>query len=242
MAITVKEIVQDIVSEFPADGEIDVEHVMEFNDGIERIDVVNAMKALEFEGQGILWKGRRGKKTRFIKGAKRTIVEIDKEDLQQFEEHMDTMAKGDTILVSFDECEKRLKDDPELKEELEKYRGQKDVSFFFGKTTSAVDALKHLQHENRGTFIIGRRGKFSRFIVGMSKQDLIAKPKGLILTNIEEEQKPVRYDIKNNVIFKTYDGQFISIKDAINELGTEISEELIAKELDDCGFFVNIKM
>jgi hypothetical protein len=249
MAITVRQVVEEIVRAFPDNGEVDVDLIESAkNFEIDRIDIVAALKEMEEEGLGVFWKGRRGRKTRFIKGAKRIPADIDQLALSLLREEVLTKPKDYIILVSFDECAEKLStmdssDCEDILIDLDQYKDRIDaVHFFGGKVTKAVDALKALQDEGLGVFCIGRRGKFSRFICGTNKEEMKNKPKGIALKTsvIEKDSNIKSFNVINGVIFKALEGngKFPTIKEAIDVARIEnISLDIISAEVDKYGYF-----
>ena len=242
MAITVKEIVSEIVSAFPENGEVEVDLIEKAkNYEIDRIDIVAALKEMEAEGYGVFWKGRRGKKTRFIKGAKRVPASVDQIALGLLRDEVSTKPKDHVILVSLDECIEKAEDDEDSLKELEQYKCHVDAAHFFGgKVAKAVDALKVLQDEGLGVFIIGRRGKLSRFVCGITKDEMKNKPKGIMLKAaiVEKVTDTKSFNVINGVIFKAPDGKYPTIKDAMEGANIEnISVDIISAEVDKYGYF-----
>lgn len=237
MPITVKQIVGEIVASFKG-SEIEVEYIEKAkNDEIERSQIVNALKELEADGLGVFMVGRRKKSSRFIKGVKRAQNIINKDSLDKLREEINKLSQGDVMLASFNDAKERANEDQLA--ELEDYKDKICASQFFNDNTAkAVDALKLLQEEGLGSFVIGRRGKFSRFVKGVSKDELQTRPKGLIPVEdfIIEERNP-KYNVIHNLILRTYDsGEFDNLHEAMNKLNIEDSQE-VESSINKLGYY-----
>lgn len=237
--ITVKQIVEDIVSNFENKSEIEVQYIVELNENkIDRGDIVRAFQQMEDEGLGVFMKGRRGKPSRFVKGMTRTKNHINKEFLDNLREEVIKLNNGEVMLASFTDCEEKA-DTREQLLELESFQNKCHAAQFFDDNTAkAVDALKVLQQEGLGSFIIGRRGKFSRFVKGVSKDELQARPKGLVPKeeSIIEERDP-KYEVVNNIILRTFDeGEFDNLNDAMNKINVNDFDE-VNNSINKLGYF-----
>jgi len=239
--VTVKQIVEDIVDKFNNKAEIEVQHIFELNGNkIDRADIVKAFQQMEEEGIGTFMKGRRGKPSRFIKGMARTKNNINKESLNNLKEELKKLNTGEAMLVSFIDCKEKSNTEEQLCD-LESFEEKPCAAQFFDNNIiKTVDALKMLQQEGFGSFIIGRRGKFSRFVKGVSKEELQTRPKGLVPKEdlIIEEREP-KYEIINNIILRTFDdGKFDNLNDAMNEINVDDFEK-VKNSINELGYFVS---
>jgi hypothetical protein len=236
MAITVREIVEGIINE-NENTEVDVDFLEEVTEKIDRVDIVEALKQMEDEGLGIFMKGRRGKKSRFVKGVQRAKNILNKESLDNLREAIKNLNDQDVMLASFPDCEEKATEDQI--DELGEYRGKPYASQFFNDNTSkAVEALKLLQREGLGSFLIGRRGKFSRFVKGVSKDELQNRPKGIIPKESIVEERDPKYMVVHNIILKNYDeGEFDSLPEAMNSLGVD-DESLVKESINKLGYYI----
>jgi len=247
----VKNIIEQIIDKFPNNSTITVEQIIEISNGeIDRIDIVNVFSCMEEEELGVFWRGRRGKQSRFVKGARRVSPAVNKVQLDNLREYIKTkVEKGNAVLVSYEDCFEKAGDDPDLASELEQYKDHVDGAWFFGgKISKAVDALKILQEEGLGTFVIGRRGKFSRFIYGVSKEELKAKPKGMILSNdIENVEKPVSinveyenpgYNIVRGLILPAkFSGNYKTLGEVIEAANISVDIEEVAEQIKKNNYY-----
>jgi len=237
--VTVKQIVEEIVAGFDNKSEIEVQYIVDLNeDKIDRADIVKAFQQMEEEGVGTFMKGRRGKPSRFVKGMTRAKNPINKESLDRLREEIDKLNQGEVMLASFTDCEEKAETE-EQKYELEEFENKPHAAQFFdGNTAKAVDALKVLQKEGLGSFIIGRRGKFSRFVKGVSKDELQARPKGLVPKeeSVIEERDP-KYEVVHNIILRTFDeGTYDNLHDAMIEANVD-DVEAVKNSILELGYF-----
>jgi hypothetical protein len=237
--VTVKQIVEGIIAEFENKAEIEVQYIVEMNEEkIDRSDIVKAFQQMEEEGVGTFMKGRRGKPSRFVKGMTRAKNPINKEALDALREEIQKLNHGDAMLASLIDCEEKAETEEQLCE-LEEFKGKSHAAQFFDDNTAkAVDALKILQKEGLGSFIIGRRGKFSRFIKGVSKDELQSRPKGLVPKeeSIIEERDP-KYEVVRNIILRTFDeGKFDNLHDAMIEADVDDLEK-VKDSIQRLGYF-----
>jgi len=234
MTITVKQIVVDIIDNIPNKSEIEVDNLIEIkNNEIDRVDIIRALQEMEKEELGVFIKGRRGKKSRFVKGMVRTFTPISEESLSLLKEEVSQLNQGDVMLASLSYCKKNASE--EQLTELKEFEDKADASKFFNDNIlKAIDALKILETKNFGTFIIGRRGKFSRFIKGISKDELQNRPKGLAVS----EEKIIKYSIISNVILRTFDeGQFDNLHDAMVTLNVD-DVDAVQKSIKVLGYYI----
>ncbi|MFZ4768636.1 MAG: hypothetical protein ACOYLO_00550 [Ferruginibacter sp.] len=186
-----------------------------------RIDVLMALRMLEQEKLGVLAVGRRGKKTRFIKGAIRVKSNIDENKLNNLKEVIGSMIDNQILL---------LEEDGNLTiDTVQVYTGD--------KRTTTIDYLKTLEEEGLGTFIIGRRGGMSRFIKGAAKNS--AKNKTFVIAApIEQVQKT--FNIINDVIFQHENGKYQTISEILEATGFIYDQEkiqIIQTDLDKLGYY-----
>lgn len=170
---TVKEIIEKVIMSSPED-DVEVDTIIEQFPEFDRIDIVSAMKMLELEKVGVLIVGRRKKKSRFRRGYMRLPTNLDKESLELLRNCILTLDKGTEFPLDGSGSFSR-----------------NATEFFHGNKNHAVEALKLLETEGLGVFLIGRRKLFSRFIKGICRDDLLNKTKTTTLVKIVKETSNV---------------------------------------------------
>jgi hypothetical protein len=225
--ITVKSIVEKVIQESKSE-DIEIDSVLDQYPDFDRVDVVNAMKALQHENLGVLVVGRRNKKTRFRKGYMRVPVGLNQSNLDQLRNCLSTLKHGTEF-------------------PLEDGHGstQNATEFFQGNKNHALEALKQLESEGLGLFLIGRRGGYSRFVVGLSREEFSNKAKTSLVKmvpikndNVVElhtvEQKTsldktnnVKYTVVSGIMFKSEEADeegYASVKEALDSVGCEVDD------------------
>ena len=238
MANEVKSMVEEIVEAYNSGAQIEVDVFADAfrADGkkIDHIDILNSLKALEKEGKGVLYLGRRKKKTRFIKGASRpnpaNLVGEDKvKSLYEF-----MMTQGVNAEIKVD-----------------------DILEMFTTRTEAINALKYMESQNVGIFLIGRRGADSRFIIGTTREAFQQKARGIIMPSVDPLPAPQngpfaanpifppiranvpvedKYNFANNIIFKVPNGH--SLDELVEIWGLNIDLDKVKTDLASSGFYV----
>ncbi len=204
--------VKSIISEFiktSTSSEISVEDLLENFPQFTRVDTINVLKQLELDGNGALCVGRRGKSTRFMKNAHRIKVSIDEKVMQSLRDEINSMTTNDFISV---------------KDASEKY--------FSNNLNLTIEALKEIEAEGLGIFLIGRRGAVSRFIVGASREKIVKEPKVRNIPVQVETVPPqieVKYKLVNGIIINA-----VGCDDGFDQLEALISaENLSIENLDE---------
>lgn len=228
MANEVKDLIKDFVLGSDKE-EITVSEIFEqfpdFDPERNRVDVLRSLRALEIEEKGVLAVGRRGRSTRFIKNATRIRTNIPKE-------MMETMS----VII------KNMKDDELL---LFQKNGDltidNNIVYHADNRAQVIECLKDFAENEHGRFIIGRRGGLTRFqkkvleVKPEAKEEAIIEETEIIEELIEPKQDIVKYNIINNILFKTTDGQFSSIEEALKGNGN-FDATKIKQELDKFGY------
>ena len=248
MTTTVKEIVEKLIASSSED-DIEVNTIENKFPEFDRVDIVNAMKALEVEKVGVLIVGRRNKKTRFRRGYMRLPSELNKNSVEQLKNHVLSLSRGTEFLL-----------------ESEDDSQQTASRFFLGNKNHAVEALKSLESEGLGVFLIGRRGSVSRFVVGVCRDDLLNKTKTTLVkiskqtNNVIDihastqeqkqeivpaqenvnEQSSSRYTVISGIMFKSDledDDGFASVEEALEQSGySNIDMNKLYNDLNENGF------
>lgn len=224
MTTTVKEIVEKLIMSTPTD-DIEVDTIENQFPEFDRVDIVSAMKILESEKVGVLIVGRRNKKTRFRRGYMRLPTGINKCSLEQLRNCVSVLNRGTEF-------------------PLDSTGGsqQNATEFFVGNKNHAIEALKTLESEGLGVFLIGRRGSFSRFVVGVCRDDLINKTKTTLVKIPKQSYNVI--DIHSNVQEQIQEENLVqehvnvkSIEEDSNSRYTIISGIMFKSDLeDDDGF------
>ena len=250
MANEVRQMVKDLVLATQKE-ELTVDDIFaiytDFDPERNRIDVLSALRGLEVEGLGVLAVGRRGKFTRFIKGAKRIRSNIN----------ADIQSSINNIITN-------MQDSKELV--LEK-NGDSTIDgvviYHNDNRSQVIECVKDFEQKEMGVFIIGRRGGQSRFIKGVKRAEIIKhksekvqpKPQPSIIINsimdkcdlqkvptIPKTEVPTRYNIINNVVFKCAEGGFGTIEELIkqNNIAEKFEPKTIEENLEKFGYFSTI--
>jgi len=241
--ITVKSIVEKLIQESKSD-DVEVDSVMEQYPEFDRVDIVNAMKALQQDNLGVLVVGRRNKKTRFRKGYMRVPVGLNQTSLDQLRNCISTLKHATEF-------------------PLEDGHGsvQNATEFFQGNKNHALEALKQLESEGLGLFLIGRRGGHSRFIVGLSREEFANKVKTSLVkitpknTNVVElhtavnegkveyktlDKDSVKYTIVSGIMFKSEEADdegYSSVQEALDSVGYKVDDvQKLCEALDADDF------
>ena len=251
---TVKEIVEQVIISSTED-DIEVNTIENLHPEFDRVDIVNAMKALEVEKVGVLIVGRRNKKTRFRRGYMRLPTELNKNSVEQLKNCILTLDRGSEFPLDSTDGNQ-----------------QNATRFFNGNKNHAVEALKALEAEGLGVFLIGRRGGLSRFVVGVCRDDLLNKTKSTLVkisnitsnvidihtsaqvqkTEILEQELPShqdklneaqdgsRYNVISGIMFKSDladDEGFSSVEDALEQSGyLNMDLNKLYRDLNENGF------
>jgi len=219
MANEVRTLVEEIIEAYPVGAQIpvdDIEDSLRANGkDIEHADIYNALREIQnTTDKGVLVLGRRQKPTRFCKGFMRVSPTLNQTDL--------TTLRADIMAVE------KGKDYPLDKAEA-----------IFNDRAKAIEALRSLETEGLGVFLIGRRGGTSRFTVGISRDEMSNKSKAVImpshklaspktgpfadpptLSNEASNPKPeLKYQYMNNLIFKTPFGSHDTIESVLEMIG-----------------------
>lgn len=210
MAGEVKQMILAYINDY-SDIEVPIDEIIEeFGTKLTRIDVLAALRELENDKIGVLAVGRRGKQTRFIKGATRVRAQINESAMTNLRETVDGLKNGEILSL-------------ETAEEL------------FDNKNQTLDALKILQEEGVGRFYIGRRGGESRFVKGVnsgannnggilkSKMFVVGQQSSGGSTQMPPQvtNKSEQFVVYNNILIKTHNIKhtaFNSLKDAIGSL------------------------
>jgi len=188
-----------------------------------RTDVLLALRQLEAEGLGVLAVGRRGKPTRFIRGAVRVDININAAIQEKIKKIVSVMEVGKTLVLEND--------------------GNLTIDNFLvaveTNRVQVIECLKLFQKENLGLFIIGRKGGKSRFL----KKEAI--PEEPVLQTEENNESDITYNVINNVLFKSayIKTGYPSIEAADAELNLHelFDMELLKSNLSEFGYFSLIK-
>ena len=238
MANEVKMMVEEIIEAYNTGAQIEVNVFAEaFQAGgkdIDHIDILNALKAMESEGKGVLYLGRRKKPTRFIKGASRpnpaTLVNEDK--ITALYNFMKSQSANAEIKVN-------------------------DIENRFSTRTEAINALKYMESQNVGIFLIGRRGAESRFVIGTTREAFQQKARGIIMPSVDplpspqtgpfttnpvfpQTYKPTpvedKYNFANNVIFKCATGH--TLEEIVEIWQLNIDLDMLKTTMESSSFYV----
>ncbi len=218
MSGEVKKIISDIIMQ-SEDNEITLASIQEMHKDIDKVDIIAVLRELEQENLGVLAVGRRGHPTRFLKGHERVIGNVPPNQLEAFRNKINEMQNNETIEVT------------------------EALDLFSNKKTVVIDAMKVLEKEGLGLFLIGRRGSKSRFVKGKS----IIRNK--IFFPASEKQNPVsqtkqttsssvKYNVANNLLFgmSGISGGFDSIEEALQAEGISADADTVKQELSKAGF------
>lgn len=236
MSITVKQIVEKYVSQSTKE-DIEIEEILEAHPEFSRLDVVNSLKALESEKVGVLVVGRRQKRTRFRKGYMRAPLSLN-------ENYMNNLRNE---VLSLD-------DGTELFLENTQNSSTYAVKFFHGNKNQTVEALKQLEQEGLGVFLIGRRGSYSRFVKGLSREEFLAKttksnlikiptqPVVVEIPKVEKKTVIQKYTVVSGIVFKSdpedTDDGFDTLEEALNSVDYYTNDfDKIQTDLDNNGFY-----
>ena len=161
MANEVRVLVEDLISAYPEGAQIPIDDVEEAlrasGKNIDRADIYNALKEIQnTTNAGVLVLGRRQKPTRFCKGYIRTTQKLDETAMNTLKTEMSNIQKGNEMPLD-------------------------KVETIFGDRSKAIEALRVMENDGLGVFLIGRRGGSSRFVVGVCRDELTAKSKAVII-------------------------------------------------------------
>jgi len=227
MANEVKRMVEEFIKSTDQ-VEISVDDILEqypeFDPDRNRVDILAALRMLENDKLGALAVGRRGKKTRFIKGAMRIKSSIDENRFNILKSIIENMSDQQELVL-------------EANDSLTIHGG---VVYDNDKRMRVIDYLKTFEENGLGVFIIGRRGGMSRFIKGGTRNSI--KNKTFV---IEEQVEPIqnfskKYNLVNDVIFQHENGKYNSINDVLNAAGVMCNDEEkngVQKELEALGYY-----
>lgn len=195
---------------FEAYGDLDVER--------NRVDVLSALRELEHEKIGVLAVGRRGHPTRFIKGAIRAKSNVDAKKQEDITNIVKTMD-ADKALVIQKNGNLTIDD---------------NVVFHNENRNEIIEILKTLTENGFGTFVIGRRGGQSRFIKKSKEAEAIDKK----VVEDKEIDNSIKFNVINNVLFKTTNEGFSSIKEALENKSILIDDLFkIEEQINKFGYF-----
>jgi len=262
MANEVKNIIQELVQN-AVESEISVEFVEEHFPEFDRVDIVAALRQMEGDGLGVLAVGRRGKKTRFIKGGERIIGDLDVQKLEMLKGFIASMQDNEELVL-----DKRDKETVLTVNGIELYTDK--------NRTWIIDYLRILEQIGLGMFLIGRRSGKSRFIKGASRKDNklkcfipAKKLEGFIINKIERtaenaadcleikevsifDKKPAdapkrapggcKFNFVNNVVFKMLadDTQgYDTVEEVMRaaKLENSCDVEYVKEQLSKFGYF-----
>ena len=264
MANEVKNIIQELVQN-ANESEISVEFVEEHFPEFDRVDIVAALRQMEGDGLGVLAVGRRGKKTRFIKGGERIIGDLNVDKFNMLQGFVASMQDNEELVLDKEDKETVL-----TVNGAELYRDK--------NRTWIIDYLRILEQTGWGMFLIGRRSGKSRFIKGATRKDNkmkcffpAKKLEGFVINKEEIDkmtsgyadikevsifddkpiasppkkpasslQKGCKFNFVNNVVFKMMpeDNQgFDTVEEVMKAANLDCDVEYVKDQLSKFGFF-----
>jgi hypothetical protein len=170
------------------------------------LDIIAAFKKLELEGFGVMAVGRRGLPTRFIKGACRVPL-LSNNEIELLTSIISSLPPGTEVTLGDSKCLSIMVD---------------DTPVFTARSRAALlEGASMMDKQGLGLFIIGRKGKMSRFIVGMSKADFLPTSRTFASSEIVEDQK--QYNVLNGILFQAPNGVHATLDAAMKEANLDSS-------------------
>lgn len=231
MANELQAIVFDLIKS-SKDPEITIEKIFELCPDLDSernyMGVIRALKALEETGAGVFAIGRRGRKSRFIKGAIRIKSKLDQAEVDLVKSFVEKLTDNQFII---------LNSNNELVLDNVVLYKTKD-------RTAMIEIFKMLESNGLGYFIIGRRGAQSRFAKTSAKANknkvFIPNDKAPSKEEIKTEQV-CRYNVINNVLFQCVgiDGGYNTVEEVMKVANIEDKFDVsyVKEHLSKFGYF-----